>query len=428
MKKYILVIISLLFTPFVVNAASATIDLNTSNTNIKVGDAVNLTVNVSSSSNISYYEYTLDYDESKLKLVTGNAYTVDRANNSSTKKFTNSYKFRALTSGTSKITAKSYAVLDTNDKSMIVSVDPVTIRINNSNSQNSTSGSTYLSALEIEGYSLTPNFRPSVTNYTLNINENVSQITINAESEDPNATIKGNGVIALNSDTEQIELTVSNDGNERVYTINVNMDDDNVITTTINEESYVIVKDSSNLDIPDGFVEKEIIIDGQEVIALYNDKLDITLVGLQDSNNNIEFYIYNENTNSYSPYIVLTFDSLSFYPLGLEEELANYSKYTITINNTDIDCYKLSSDSDFSLIYGVNTKTGEKSWYSYDEVDNTLQRYNFDLDDFYNNKIKNTQILIYILSGTTFLFGIGVIVLVIKKNNKKIQDKKKDNV
>ena len=112
----------------------------------------------------------------------------------------------------------------------------------------------------------------------------------------------------------------------------------------------------------------------------------------------------------------------------LEEELANYSKYTITINNTDIDCYKLSSDSDFSLIYGVNTKTGEKSWYSYDEVDNTLQRYNFDLDDFYNNKIKNTQILIYILSGTTFLFGIGVIVLVIKKNNKKIQDKKKDNV
>ena len=315
MKKYILVIISLLFTPFVVNAASATIDLNTSNTNIKVGDAVNLTVNVSSSSNISYYEYTLDYDESKLKLVTGNAYTVDRANNSSTKKFTNSYKFRALTSGTSKITAKSYAVLDTNDKSMIVSVDPVTIRINNSNSQNSTSGSTYLSALEIEGYSLTPNFRPSVTNYTLNINENVSQITINAESEDPNATIKGNGVIALNSDTEQIELTVSNDGNERVYTINVNMDDDNVITTTINEESYVIVKDSSNLDIPDGFVEKEIIIDGQEVIALYNDKLDITLVGLQDSNNNIEFYIYNENTNSYSPYIVLTFDSLSFYPL-----------------------------------------------------------------------------------------------------------------
>lgn len=428
MKKYILVIISLLFTPFVVNAASATIDLNTSNTNIKVGDAVNLTVNVSSSSNISYYEYTLDYDESKLKLVTGNAYTVDRANNSSTKRFTNSYKFRALTSGTSKITAKSYAVLDTNDKSMNVSVDPVTIRINNSNSQNSTSGSTYLSALEIEGYSLTPNFSPSVTNYTLNINENVSQITINAESEDPNATIKGNGVIALNSDTEQIELTVSNDGDERVYTINVNMDDDNVITTTINEESYVIVKDSSKLDIPDGFVEKEIIVDGQEVIALYNDKLDITLVGLQDSNNNIEFYIYNENTNSYSPYIVLTFDSLSFYPLGLEEELANYSKYTITINNTDIDCYKLSSDSDFSLIYGVNTKTGEKSWYSYDEVENTLQRYNFDLDDFYNNKIKNTQILIYILSGTTFLFGIGVIVLVIKKNNKKIQDKKKDNV
>lgn len=419
MKKYLLFIIGLLLIPFAVNAANANISLEASDTSISNGDSVTVDVNVSSSSNLSYYEYTLDYDDSVLKLVRGNDYIVDRANNNSTKKFTNSFKFRALATGTSKITVKSYAVLDTKDNNLNVNVDPVTIKVSNSSSSNNNSGSTYLSSLEIEGYSLSPKFSKTTTNYSVDIEDDISEVNVLAETEDADATLKGNGKISVVSGTNQIKLTVTNDGEERTYTINVNLDDANPITVTIDDKTYTVVKNSAELKAPKGFEEKEITIDGQKVKALYNEKLDITLVGLKDEDGNIELYIYNESNNSYTPYVELTFDSISFYPLSLEEELPNYSKYTVTINDVDIECYKLSSDSKFAIIYGVNTETGEKGWYSYNEDENTLQKYNSEIDDYYQDKIQNTQVLIYILAGTTLLFGIIVIILAVKLNQKK---------
>lgn len=419
MKKYLLFIIGLLLIPFAVNAANANISLEASDTSISNGDSVTVDVDVSSSSNLSYYEYTLNYDESKLKLVRGSDYIVDRANNNSTKKFTNSFKFRALATGTAKVTVQSYAVLDTKDNNLDVNVDPVTIRISNSSSSNNNSGSTYLSSLEIEGYSLSPKFSKTTTNYSVDIEDDISEVNVLAETEDVDATLKGNGKISVVSGTNQIKLTVTNDGEERTYTINVNLDDANPITVTIDGKTYTVVKNSSELKVPEGFEEKEITIEGQKVKALYNEKLDITLVGLRDEDGNVSLYIYNESDNSYTPYVELTFDSISFYPLSTEEELPNYSKYNITINDVDIECYKLSSDSKFAVIYGVNTETGEKGWYSYNEDENTLQKYNSEIDDYYQDKIQNTQVLIYILAGTTLLFGIIVIILAVKLNQKK---------
>lgn len=419
MKKYLLFIIGLLLVPFAVNAANANISLEASDTSISNGDSVTVDVDVSSSSNLSYYEYTLNYDESKLKLVRGSDYIVDRANNNSTKKFTNSFKFRALATGTAKVTVQSYAVLDTKDNNLDVNVDPVTIRISNSSSSNNNSGSTYLSSLEIEGYSLSPKFSKTTTNYSVDIEDDISEVNVLAETEDVDATLKGNGKISVVSGTNQIKLTVTNDGEERTYTINVNLDDANPITVTIDGKTYTVVKNSSELEVPEGFEEKEITIEGQKVKALYNEKLDITLVGLRDEDGNVSLYIYNESDNSYTPYVELTFDSISFYPLSTDEELPNYSKYNITINDVDIECYKLSSDSKFAVIYGVNTETGEKGWYSYNEDENTLQKYNSEIDDYYQDKIQNTQVLIYILAGTTLLFGIIVIILAVKLNQKK---------
>ena len=40
-------------------------------------------------------------------------------------------------------------------------------------------------------------------------------------------------------------------------------------------------------------------------------------------------------------------------------------------------------------------------------------------DKYYEEKIKNSEVLIYILAGTTLIFGITVITLAIKANQKK---------
>ena len=67
----------------------------------------------------------------------------------------------------------------------------------------------------------------------------------------------------------------------------------------------------------------------------------------------------------------------------------------------------------------MNLKTGEKGWYSYNKKEETIQKYNTDIEDYYKEKIQNTKVLIYILSGTTLIFGISTIVLAIKRNKRK---------
>ena len=417
MKKYFILLMSLLIIPISVNAASATINLEANNTKVKTGDSVTVDVTINSSANIGYYEYTLDYNNDYLKLVKGNNYTVDRPNNA-TKKITKSFKFRTLKQGNSKISVKTYAVLDTKDKNISANVKPVTLNISGTNSSNN-SGSTYLTSLEIEGYDLSPKFNKTTTSYNVDINDDISSVNISAETEDPDATLKGDGKISLISGTNKIKLTVTNDDDERTYTININLKDSNPIKVTIDNKEYTVVKNLNDIKIPKGFIEKEITIEGQKVIALYNDLLDLTLVGLQNEDGDLELYIYDEDTNSYSPYIVLNFSEVSFYPLTPKDIPENYSKYNITINDTDLDCYKLTSDSKFVLLYGINTETGEEGWYSYNEDENTLQKYNSEIDDYYQDKIQNTQVLIYILAGTTLLFGIIVIIIAVKLNQKK---------
>lgn len=417
MKKYFILLVSLLIIPCTVNATSATIDLEANNSKVKTGNSVTVDVTINSTSNIGYYEYTLDYNNNYLKLVKGNNYTVDRPNNT-TKKVTKSFKFRTLKAGNSKVSVKTYAILDSKDKNISTKVNPVTINISGTNNSDN-SGSTYLTSLEIDDYNLSPEFNKTTTNYSVNIDDDISSVNISAETEDPSAVLKGDGKISLVSGINKVILTVSNDDEEKTYTININLKDSNPIKVTIDNKEYIVVKNAKDLKAPKGFIEKEITIDGQKVVALYNDLLDLTLVGLQNKDGDIKLYIYDDETNSYSPYIVLNFDEVSFYPLIPKDMPENYSKYTITINDTYLDCYKLKSDSKFAILYGINTETGEEGWYSYNEDENTLQKYNTDIDKFYQDKIRNTQVLIYILAGTTLFFGIIVIVLAIKLNQKK---------
>ena len=66
----------------------------------------------------------------------------------------------------------------------------------------------------------------------------------------------------------------------------------------------------------------------------------------------------------------------------------------------------------------MNLNTGEKGWYSYDKKEGTIQKYNKELEKIYKDKNNNTKVLIYILSGTTLIFGIATIVLAIKKSKR----------
>lgn len=421
MKKYIFLISLFLLMPSIVYANnSATIDITSSKEDVSVGDTITTTVTINSDTPIGYYSYTLDYNPNKLKLLSASSYIVDSPNNNNTKKIKKDFKLKVIDKGTSKISVKSYAITSFSDENKInVKINPVAISTEGLIS--TYSNNNYLSTLKIDNYKLNPTFNKKTLNYKLNLNSDIEKINIVAKAESDKASVTGDGEISLLEGENKVEITVTSEsGKEKIYTILITVKDENPIKVKINDKEYTLVKNISALEIPEGYKAVKIKIDSEEVGALYSDITKYTLVGLKDENGNIRLYIYDEENNTYAPYNEIVFNKISFLPLETNETLEGYQTYNETINKVDLECYKLSSNSDYCIIYGMNINTGEKGWYSYNKKEESIQKYNNELFNVNNEKIKNSKILIYILSATTLIFGITTITLAIKKTKTKI--------
>lgn len=415
MKKYLLLLGLMFLIPMGVNAESATIDINANKTNISTNDILEVSVKISSSSYLGYYEYTLDYDDKVLKLVKGSDFIMSSPDNQ-TKSVTKTFRFKPLKSGSSRINVISYAVTDQNKKNLSVKVNKTNIKV--AKGITTSTNSNYLSSLEVEGYELTPKFNKNTENYSLTIKDDITRVNINAIPEDGNAFINGTGVATLKPGKNNFEVVViSTNDKKRTYSITIELVKTESVIAEINNTNYTILSEINENEIPNGFEPKKIKIKGKEVIALYNKKLDMTLVKVQDENEKTAFYIYDED-KAFELYKDITSNKLSIYPTSPKEKLKGYSKYTTSINDIDIDCYKLKSDSPYCLIYGMNTVTGIEGWYSYNENEKSLQLYNEEIDEYYQEEIKSSRFLIYILSATTLLFGISTIMIAIKSRNK----------
>ena len=416
MKKYLLLLGLFILFPFSVNAASANIDISASSTKASLGNTIDVTVTVSSTSAIGYYEYTLDYDHSKLELTSGNAYNVEHSNSENNKKFEKKFEFKVRENGANKISVKSYAVSNySGSDNMSVTINPVSINSSNSSDQ---SDNNYLSKLEIEGYNIEPKFNKTTNNYVLQITDEITDINVIAEADSSKASVIGTGKRTIKSGDNRIEVTVTSEsGKDKTYTIKVTLKEKNPIKVTIDEKEYTLMRKIESYDDMNGYKIKKIKIDGEEVESLYNEKTNYTLLLLKDSNGNTSFYIYDDG--KYTKYNVISSLKMDIIPVKTEEKLENYTLYKETINNSLTQCYKINSESNYCVIYAMDLSNGNKDWYMYDLENNTIQKFNSDIDDYYKDKMNNTVKLIYILSATTLLFGITTIAFAVKSGRKK---------
>ena len=421
MKKYLLLLGVLLLIPISVKAESATIDLASSKTNVSPNTTITVTATVSSKSAIGTYEYTLDYDHGMLELTNGNSYVVERANSGGTKKFSKTFDFKVKNTGVSSISVKSYAVSSYGKNvNLDVTVNPVKINSKAGNAVKSKNN--YLSSLEVDNYKINPTFNKNNTNYILKISDKIDEINIKAKAEDENANITGTGKHSLSSGENKIEVIVtSENGDEKKYTLLVTLLEQNPIEVKIDDKTYTVVKNLEAMSVPKEYKILAIEINDEEVQSFYSDTTELTLVGLKDSNGNVELYVYDMDNNSYSVYNELKVSGLVFVPLKADKKLrslTNYSVYSETIDNMSLDCYKRTSDSNYCIVYGANLTAGNKGWYVYDLEEKTLQRFNDDFENHYKEKVKNTRVLIYILSATTLLFGVATIAFASKSTRK----------
>ena len=412
MKKilysFIALFIGFVILPIKVSAANALVDIYTSSKNPMVGDTVNVTVYVTSPSPLGTYEYSLSYDKDKLKLTSGSVYNVGYPSDSNIKKYTKTFSFKVIASGSSTVTVKSASVLGYDESKCSLSIDPVSIKgITQDELEASYSTNNYLKSLSIDGNTLTPTFNKETLNYKVTLNPNVEKITVKATKEDSTASVKGTGEIKVSEGDNKIEIVVtSQKGTKRTYTIIATVTDTNPIEVNLDGKKYTVVKKESTLVKPDTYKETDITINGMKVPGFISEITSYVLVGLKDPEGNVALYQYFED-GTYSLYQELKFNSLTITPVSSIDGgyiPKGYKEFAITINDKEIKAYKLSNNSTYSLFYGLNLETGESSLYLYEETEHTIQKYSDKEIKKYIEKEKFATNVIYGM-------GIGIVVL-----------------
>lgn len=434
-KKIIYLFLGLFVIPILnVKAASGYYDIYTTNKTPSPGSTFTVTVKCVSktSEKIGLCEYTLDYDSSKIKLISANdtasCHDGYCAYNAFSTLSVKTFTFKAIATGYSRISVKSYSILSIDtEKPITTTVDPTSVTVKNPEPTKPITYSTNnnLKSLTITGYNLEQAFNKDTLTYTVKVPSSVEEITINATKEDSTANVVGTGKFKVSEGENKFDIVVtSQKGTKKTYTIKVTVLDENPIEVKINDNAYTIIKRKSSLQKPESglFTDKEITINETKIPALYNEATNYTLIGLKDTDGNSNLYIYNEEDNSYTLYQEMIFNMVKVNII--DKKVDNLESEKININDNEITAYKLTNN--YYLFYATNIETSATNLYMYEVNEGTIQIFNKDLVTTFEKKLEDTKYLVYIMSGLSVLFGILIIIVATSKNKKhKKKDKEK---
>lgn len=434
LKLFILIISLTIILSINVKAANAYISVRSSSQTVIVGQTFTTTVTISSSVPLGSWEYSLNYNPSLLKLESGSVYVADYGNGTLKSK-TYTYKFKALSSGTTTIGVKSYAAYDWKETKMGLTSGTSSVKLLTlSQLQSTYSKNNYLSLLSVTGEKLNPIFDKNTLNYTVELKPNVESIIISAKAEDGRSRVEGTGTKTVTEGINKFEIVVTaQNGSIKKYTLNVNVQDSSPIeVTTTNNEKMTLVKRESLLKAPDGFIKNTININNIIIPSLYNQENQIVLVGLKDKDGSINLYIYDSTSKKYSSYIELTFNKIRILPLQLKKDNALFKRYEETktkINNSDIETYKLSVDSKYSIFYGLDIEKGVQNYYKYDSEENSIIKFEQEEATLLNKELENKNKFNKILIITNIITASLLLTFIliktiknIKKENKILED------
>lgn len=285
------------------------------------------------------------------------------------------------------------------------------------------SSNNYLKSLSVDGYEISPAFDKKTSEYTVSVPSTVSKINIIATKEDSYSSISGTGEKEVSEGVNTFDITVTSEtGVANIYSLKVNVLDQNPIEVTVDNKKYTVVKESKNLTKPELFEEATVKIGEFDIPAFKNETTGYTLVGLKDESGNISLFIYDDGKyKSYDEYLTKRLTLVFVTP---KDRINGFTSKTVTINEKEVSAF---TDGKITIVYAINLEDGKEAYYKYDgEV---MQK--FDVDE-YNKEAKDKDLKEGIIYGLAAL-SLGlflVIILILVKNKKKlvaISEKIKEN-
>ncbi len=397
MKKVISKIIAV-FSIFCILVSAVTMSASAAGTTIAfsknpVSTSSNFTVTVryTASESMVAIDSLLKYDSNLVEFVSGSDCNVAApgslkiihdVSNKTSESLTFTFKAKAI--GTANFSLEA-SYVNANDIENALSSSSASLTIKDASAAASSNAN--LSLLKPSSGTLTPAFSPSVTEYTLTIPNDVSELWLSYNVADAGAktSVEGDRFMEVGKNKRTVVVTAEN-GTVKRYVVNITRLDENgniPTDTEVPDEKYIeVTVDDKTLYIDEKFTE-DIILAGftltdfsykENVVPAITDGKHtlVRLVSLDGSE--ADFYIASAD-GKFERLLVLKVgekDYLIFTPEGTPE---GYTLTSDTIEGLTVPVY-LSTDSalaEFPLIYAKGPG-GETCFYRYDKLDGTIQR------------------------------------------------------
>ena len=387
-----------------------------SDTTVKIGDTITVSVTVpagvSATVNLTYPTDLLTYSSAS-DTASANAGTVSMtigSYGSSNKRSVGTVTFQAKSSGKASFSAA--APIAGNQEGDRVSVTGASASVNiknetgddaeNGDNANKSSDNS-LSSLTLSAGKLSPAFKYNITNYTAEVENDVTSVVVSAKANNENATVesvKGGEKLVVGSNKIQIVVKAEN-GVTATYVVNVTRkaagDDDKQKDSEkdeqqdgdlsqqyyeINGQKLYPATSIPEDAVPQDFEQGIMKLWEKDYPYLYNDKIgsQICLLYLVDENKeNGALYMVMDSA-PYEAYPYVSFSSEFGYivvvPDADETTLpAGYKAGTLDIEGKgSIGAYYYGKDKGVCLVYAVNNE-GNYGWYLYDVNERTYMRY-----------------------------------------------------
>lgn len=422
----IFVFCSLFFISDKIYASSGSVGVNVSKSSMVVGSSVTATVTISSPATLGSWQFDVYYDTSKLQLNSssfGGTHIVGYGDGAK-KSVSYTFNFTAKASGNARIWVANSSAYDWDLNAMSLSNGSRNVNImTQAQLQATYSKNNNLASLGVDGYTLTPNFDPNTLEYSLSLDNTVEKINIVGSVADSKSNVNGFGERQVTEGDNRLEVVVTaQNGNVKTYVINATVSELNPIKVNVGDEELTVVKKKSLLTSPSTYTETTININDYEVPAFTSEISGYILVGLKNKKGDIGLYIYNQSNGKYTKYTEYKFNQITFYMMDYDETLVpkNYKLYDMDIKGEKVKVYKVSKNSNYALLYGMNIETGDVNLYMYDKVEETIQRYNA---DEVNKIMEENELFKKIILGLGIGFVSAFIMLIIVSVRKGKKEK-----
>ncbi len=274
-----------------------------------------------------------------------------------------------------------------------------------------------LSSLSVDKGTLSPAFSSDVTDYTVDLTNSETEITISATANDSKASVSGTGLQPLKIGANSFAVDVTSEsGSRRSYIVNVNVSETPTVFLEKDGNQMGILNNLEGMDIPKGFTETKVTINGQEVTALVNEEGTVTLLYMQNSNGEKQFFIYDPNSSDYSIYNPIALCGLDLAVIDIPVDMQ--AKEGMTYGQVEVDgqtFYGWKFDDtgmeNYTLLYLMDG-SGTAHYYMHDSVLDNLQIYD-NLAPLTAQKLNDMSYDLKVYTYCTYGFGAAAGILLL---------------